>query len=273
MHEKKRGADMTGSPLPLFDLTGKVVAVSGASRGIGLGIARAFLRQGASVAVGGLHQEETAAAAEQLRSEFASGPGRVSAVWGDASNEAVARSFVEDTLDFHGRLDTLIANAGIDIIQPALACTPSQWDAIMAVNVRAGFQLAQAAARIWTENPGPGRSVIFTSSIAGSVGIPTLAPYAASKGAINQLVKTLAIEWAEFDIRVNAIAPGYVESIMDGVTAHDDPASDQRIARFTPLGRRARIEEIAAPFVFLASAEASYITGAVLAVDGGYTAN
>jgi NAD(P)-dependent dehydrogenase (short-subunit alcohol dehydrogenase family) len=238
-----------------------------------LGIARAFLRQGASVAVGGLHQEETTAAAEQLRSEFSGGPRRVSPVWGDASNEDVARSFVADTLDFHGRLDTLIANAGIDIIQPALACTPSQWDAIMAVNVRAGFQLAQAAAWTWTENPGPARSVIFTSSIAGSVGIPTLAPYAASKGAINQLLKTLAIEWADFDIRVNAIAPGYVESIMDGVTAHDDPASDQRIARFTPLGRRARIEEIAAPFVFLASEEASYITGAVLAVDGGYTAN
>lgn len=86
-------------------------------------------------------------------------------------------------------------------------------------------------------------------------------------------MRTLALEWAEHRVRVNAVAPGYVETIMDGVTAHEDPASDQRINRFTTLGRRARVEEIAAPFVFLASDEASYITGSVLAVDGGYTAN
>ena len=119
---------------------------------------------------------------------------------------------------------------------------------------------------------GRGGSITMTSSIAGSVGIPTLAPYAASKGGVNQLVRTLAAEWAEHAIRVNAVAPGYVANIMDGVSAHDDPTSDQRIGTFTPLGRRATVEEIAAPYAFLASPAAGYVTGSVLTVDGGYTA-
>ncbi|MFD7683501.1 SDR family NAD(P)-dependent oxidoreductase [Streptomyces sp. NPDC060187] len=119
---------------------------------------------------------------------------------------------------------------------------------------------------------GGGGSVTMTSSIAGSVGIPTLAPYAASKGGINQLVRTLAAEWAEHHIRVYAVAPGYVANILNSVTAHDAPSSDWRINTFTPVGRRATVEEIAAPYAFLASPAAGYITGSVLAADGRYTA-
>lgn len=264
---------MSAAPSRMFDLTGKVVAISGASRGIGLGIARAFLRQGADVRVGGLREEETGAAVALLRREVEGGASRVSGAHGDVSDPEVANAFIAGAVADHGRLDAVVANAGIDVIQPALDYTPEEWDTILRVNLRGGFQLAQAAARTWIADPGPERTITFTSSIAGSVGIPTLAPYAASKGAVEQLVRTLALEWAEHRVRVNAVAPGYVETIMDGVTAHEDPASDQRINRFTPLGRRARVEEIAAPFVFLASDEASYITGSVLAVDGGYTAN
>ena len=89
---------------------------------------------------------------------------------------------------------------------------------------------------------------------------------------MNQLVRTLAAEWASHGIRVNAVAPGYVANIMDSVTAHDDPASEQRISTFTPLARRGTVEEIAAPFAFLASAAAGYVTGSILTVDGSYTA-
>jgi NAD(P)-dependent dehydrogenase (short-subunit alcohol dehydrogenase family) len=161
----------------------------------------------------------------------------------------------------------VVCNAGIDIIKPAVDYTPDEWDRILAVNLRGAFLPAQAAARHWIAR-GQSGSVTMTSSIAGQVGIPTLAPYAASKGGINQLVRTLAAEWAAHGIRVNAVAPGYVANIMDNVTFHDE----QRITTFTPLGRRATVDEIAAPYAFLASPAATYITGAVLPTDGGYTA-
>ncbi|WP_344239463.1 glucose 1-dehydrogenase [Kribbella hippodromi] len=252
----------------LFDLSGVVAVVTGSSRGIGLGIARALLGQGASVVVNGHPADETAATVAELSGEF---PGRVVGRPGDITDPEVAEGLVAAAVREFGGLDHLVCNAGIDVIKPAVEYTPDEWDRILAVNLRGAFLPAQAAARYWIAHERQG-SVTMTSSIAGQIGIPTLAPYAASKGGINQLVRTLAAEWASHGIRVNAVAPGYVANIMDSVTAHDDPASDQRISTFTPLGRRATVDEIAAPYAFLAAPAAAYVTGAVLPVDGGYTA-
>lgn len=250
----------------LFDVTGKSVVVTGSSRGIGLAIARNFLAAGASVIVNGLDPDDTAAAVAQLGSAD-----RVRGVHGDVSTPDVGAELVAAAAAAFGRLDHFVCNAGIDTIKSAVDYTPDEWDRILDVNLRGAFLPAQAAARHWIA-AGAGGSVTMTSSIAGSVGIPMLAPYAASKGGVNQLVRTLAAEWAEHAIRVNAVAPGYLDNIMAGVTAHDAGASDGRIAAFTPLRRRATVDEIAAPFVFLASDAASYVTGSILAVDGGYTA-
>lgn len=252
----------------LFDLSGTTAVITGSSRGIGLAIARALLGQGAAVLINGYAPEETAAAQKLLSAEY---PDRVAALAGDVSDGTFAQQLVDEVVQAFGRIDHVVCNAGIDIIKPAVDYTADEWDRILAVNLRGAFLPAQAAARHWIAQRQPG-SVTITSSIAGSVGIPTLTPYAASKGGVNQLVRTLAAEWAVHGIRVNAVAPGYVANIMDSVTAHDDPASDERIATFTPLGRRATVDEIAAPYAFLASRAASYITGAVLPVDGGYIA-
>ncbi len=254
----------------LFDLTGLTAIVTGSSRGIGYAIARSLLRQGASVVVNGFDASETDDAARTLGEQIGDVT-RVVPLAGDVTDPAVTSRLVDAAMQAYGRVDHLVCNAGIDIIKPAIEYTPEEWDRVLTVNLRGAFQPAQAAARHWITTGQPG-SITFTSSIAGSVGIPTLAPYAASKGGINQLVRTLAAEWAEHGIRVNAVAPGYVANIMDGVTTHNDPESDQRINTFTPLRRRASTDEIAAPYAFLASPAASYITGSILATDGGYTA-
>lgn len=254
----------------LFDLSGRTAVVTGSSRGIGLAIAHALLRQGANVVINGHDPDETDQAAQTLQGTDA-GRSRVASLPGDITQPQTASDLVEVAVETFGTIHHLVCNAGIDLIKPAVDYQPDEWDHIMAVNLRGVFLPAQAAARHWIAQSQPG-SITMTSSIAGAVGIPTLAPYAASKGGVNQLARTLAAEWAAHQIRVNAVAPGYVANIMTSVTAHEDPASDARINTFTPLGRRATVDEIAAPYAFLASPAAGYITGSILAVDGGYTA-
>lgn len=252
-----------------FDITDTAVVITGASRGIGLAIARHFLEAGASVVIGGVDPAETKGAAEQLASDF--GADRVAGMAGDISQAESAQTLIDTAIERFGRLDTIVCNAGIDIIKPATDYEAAEWDRVLSVNLRGAFLPAQQAAKRWIEQDLKG-NVILTSSIIARAGVAGLAPYGASKGGVDQLVRVLAVEWARHGIRVNAVAPGYVDNVMAGVEVHSDPESERRIRTFTPLGRRATVDEIAAPFVFLASPAASYITGAVLAVDGGYTA-
>jgi NAD(P)-dependent dehydrogenase (short-subunit alcohol dehydrogenase family) len=253
----------------LNPVPGRTFVITGSSRGIGVGIARAFLSAGANVLISGIDSAETEATRAVLANDY--GGERIRTLAGDVANQNFAEALIEAALDGFGQLHGVVCNAGIDIIKPAVDYTDVEWDRVLAVNLRGAFMPAQAAARYWISK-GLSGSVTMTSSIAGRAGISGLTPYGASKGGIDQLVRTLAVEWAPSRIRVNAVAPGYVNNIMAGVTVHADPSSEERIRTFTPLGRRAEVAEIAAPFVFLASDAASYITGAVLAVDGGYTA-
>ncbi len=259
----------------LFNLSGDTAVVTGSSRGIGLAIADALLAQGANVVINGMDADqidETVAALSDKYLADREGGRRVAGLPADVSHSQDVSDLFALTLSTFGRVDHVVCNAGIDNIKPAVDYSVEEWDQILTVNLRGTFLPAQEAARHWIET-GQAGSITMTSSIAGSVGIPTLAPYAASKGGVNQLVRTLAVEWAAHRIRVNGVAPGYVANIMNNVTAHDDPESDRRIATFTPLARRASVEEVAGPYAFLASPAARYVTGAILAVDGGYTAH
>ncbi|WP_120497996.1 SDR family NAD(P)-dependent oxidoreductase [Kiloniella sp. EL199] len=259
----------------LFDLSGMNALISGGSGGIGMAIARQFLHHGANVLIGGHSQFETEKAHEILLSEFPHDQDdqlRVHSFVGDISHQENAANFVRTASHVFEQLDAVVCNAGIEFIQPALEYSSMQWDHILNVNLKGAFFVAQSATQMWQKTEQQRGTITFTSSIAGSVGIENLAPYASSKGGINQLTKTLAIEWAHLGIRVNAIAPGYAENIMQGLETHVTPEQNVQIERLIAMGRRGSVDEIAAPFVFLASSAASYITGAVLAVDGGYTA-
>lgn len=249
-----------------FDLTDQVVAVTGATRGLGLCIARQFLRAGAFVVINGPSAEETAEAVRVLGA-----PGsRLVGASSDVASPEAAGDLVATAVSAFGRLDHLICNAGIAISKPAIDYAPAEWDRVLGVNLRGAFLPAQVAARYWIESARPG-SVTMTSSITGSAGVPNLAPYSASKGAVNQLARSLAVEWARQSIRVNAVAPGYIAA---GPTSHHGSGlfESEPTDLLTPMGRKATPEEAAAPFLFLASPGAAYVTGSILAVDGGYTA-
>lgn len=250
-----------------FDVTDQVVAVTGSTRGLGLCIARQFLRAGASVVINGPTAAETTDALCAL-----GGPGsRLVGSAGDVASSEAAGELVATAVSAFGRLDHLICNAGIAISKPAVDYDPSEWDRVLAVNLRGAFLPAQVAARHWIGSARPG-SVTMTSSITGSVGVPHLAPYAASKGGVNQLARSLAVEWARQGIRVNAVALGYIAAKVAPHHGTERLFESEPTDSLTPMGRKATPDEAAAPFLFLASPGAAYVTGSILAVDGGYTA-
>lgn len=252
----------------LFDIRNLKVLISGASRGIGLNVARGFLEHGATVAILSENKEELRLAVEQLSHSFS---GKVFGIDCDVRSVDSCQAAIADTVAKLGSLTTVICNAGVDRIKSIESYQEADWKFILEVNLQGAFFIAQSAVQYYLKNKVTG-SITFTSSIAGSVGISGLAPYAASKGGINQLTRTMAVELAKHKIRVNAVAPGYVENVMAGVTVHSDPDEQERIRTFTPLGRKCELKELVGPYIFLSSPASSYITGQILHVDGGYTA-
>lgn len=250
----------------IFSVSGQVVCISGASRGLGKGLARLFAERGAHVVIAAPDQGELAAAQAELGAAGLD----VAALLADVADPASCAALVERTVENFGRIDTLICNAGIDKIKPAEAYENDEWDRILDVNLKGVYFCAKAAARAMLA-AGKG-SIIVTSSIAGRSGIPGLAAYAASKGGIDQLVRTMAVEWAQRGVRVNAVAPGYINNFMDGVAAAAESPYQQRAMARTPMGRRGEIAEFGGAYLYLASDASSYTTGAVLYVDGGYSA-
>jgi NAD(P)-dependent dehydrogenase (short-subunit alcohol dehydrogenase family) len=251
----------------LFDLSGKVAIVTGSGRGLGSVMADGLGAAGAAVVT----CSRTLAEAEQTAGRIRDAGGSAIAVHADTGDRTSAEALVASAVREFGHVDVLVNNAGIDRIEPAEEVSDENLLTVMATNLVGYFHCAQAAGRHMLARGGG--SIINVSSIAGLVGIAGLTSYSISKGGVDQMTRVMALEWATRGVRVNAIAPGYFENIMVGAdTEHDRPDKQRQVITFTPMARRGRPEELIGPVVFLASDASSYITGAVMYVDGGYTA-
>jgi 2-deoxy-D-gluconate 3-dehydrogenase len=252
--------------LSAFSLTGKTALVTGAGQGIGRAFALGLAQAGARLVVSDINEGTLSRVAEEVRKL---GTDVIHRVLDVARPEEIdtAVAWSEGAL---GPLDVLVNNAGIrDVAADSFATTVTDWDRVLAVNLRGPFLLCQAAGRRMAERGGG--SMINIASQLGLVGMPGRPAYTASKAALINLTRTLALEWAPWRIRINAIAPGPIRTPF---TAHlsDDPVTNARYQEATPLGAWQEPEELVGAAVFLASAASRWVTGQVLVVDGGYTA-
>lgn len=253
-------------PPPLFDLTDRKAIVTGGGRGLGRAIAVGLAQFGADVAIVSRTASELEETARQIRAS-----GRAALVYpSDVSKKANVEQIVGDVAARWGRVDILVNNAGVDAAKPALDYPEEDWDFVLDVNLKGYFLCAQACAKQMKQTGGG--VIINNSSICGDVAVKNIVAYNASKGGVNMLTRTLAVEWAPYGIRVNAFSPGYMEAFMPGAASEHDEKKEASIRELTPLGRRGKPEELVGPVVFLASDASSYITGEVLMVDGGWTA-
>jgi NAD(P)-dependent dehydrogenase (short-subunit alcohol dehydrogenase family) len=245
-------------------LDGKVAIVTGAAGGVGRATVKHLVDLGASV---------VAEDVDPVVSQLAESTDRVAAVVGDVRDASCAKAAVQMALTHFGGLHILVNNAAIILSKDILTTSEAEWDDVMAVNVKGVFHHCRAVLPHFVSKSSG--TIINVASISGVVGLAQQAAYCASKGAIVQMTRQLAIEYANHGIRVNAIAPGAIDTpfLAHHLQAQPDPkAAELAVNAAHPLGRYAAPEEMSAVIAFLASNAASFITGAVLSTDGGYTA-
>jgi len=249
----------------MFDLSGRVALITGGNGGIGLGLARGLARCGAAVMLAGRDAAKSEAAVAELRALGA----RAEAVSADVTDEAAITAMVEETVGRLGRLDILVNNAGTNIRAMPQDYTTADWHRVIDTNLTSAMLCARAA-HPHLKRGGVGR-VINNGSMLSIFGMKLHIAYAASKGGIVQLTKSLATAWAADGITVNAILPGWIDTALTRKAREDMPALDANVRARAPMGRwgdPADFEGIAA---FLASSEAGFVTGTAIPVDGGYS--
>lgn len=257
---------MESDHLPSFRLDGQVALVTGASRGIGRGLVEALVAAGAIVAVTARSLGDAQSVADALVTAGGSATAHALDVTSLPSIEAA----VEAVLREHGRLDVLVANAGVGENLPAIEVDEEHWDSMMDVNLKGLFFTAKACAKAMIEQ-GSGR-VIAMSSQASLVGIRHHVAYSASKGGVNQMVRVLALEWGPLGITVNAVAPTFIYT--PGTAERlDDPEYLAAVVARIPLGHVGEIKDVAGAVVYLASEAGAMVNGAIVSVDGGWTAH
>jgi 2-dehydro-3-deoxy-D-gluconate 5-dehydrogenase len=250
--------------MTLFDLTGRVAVVTGGNGGIGLGMAKGLAAAGASVVLAARNVEKGEAAAE-----LASSGARSAFIALDVADEASCLATIEATVERFGRLDILVNNAGTSIRKPPESYTAAEWHAVLDTNLTGALFCSQAAYPAMKQ-AGAGK-IINIGSMYSIFGTSYGAAYAASKGALVQLTKSLAIAWAKDNIQVNAVLPGWIDTeLTQGARRHVAELHDRVLDR-TPAGRWGVPEDLAGIAVFLAAPASDFVTGAAIPVDGGYS--
>lgn len=252
--------------LPVFDLTGKIALVTGASRGLGASFARTLALAGADVAI----TSRTLDSLEKTRAAVAATGRRVFPVALDVGREDSIRAAVAAVEAEFGRIDILVNNAGCNIRKPALEVTWSDWNTVLDTNLRGPFFVAQAAARGMTAR-GYGR-IINIGSVTCVAGYAGLGAYGASRGGIRQLTMSLAADWGPHGVTVNCLAPGWFKTAQNAVM-YEDAAWVSYLSDKIPLRRPGAMPDLDGALVFLSSDASAYVTGQVLLVDGGISVN
>lgn len=251
-----------------MQLKDKTAIITGARRGMGRTHSIALAEEGAKVVVSDISLEDC----QKVVDEIKSAGGEAIAVKCDVTKKQEVEKMVKDTLDKFGKIDILINNAGIAEFKAFLEMTEKEWDRTLDINLKGYFLCAQACAKEMAKQKSG--AIVNISSIAmGQVGVgfSEIAHYCASKGGIAGMTEALAVELAPYNIRVNAIAPGIIETPMIDSIKQDPKTMEAMLAR-VPMGRVGKPEEVSNAVVFLASDKASYVTGSVIVVDGGYLA-
>jgi NAD(P)-dependent dehydrogenase (short-subunit alcohol dehydrogenase family) len=255
-----------GSMGSLFSLEGKVAIVTGASKETGKTIAIEMAKAGADVVVTARTVEGIEKAAAEIR-----GLGRRSlAVPTDVREAAQVDNMVQKAVEAFGRVDILVNNAGTDFMSPALELSEKGWDGMVRMNLKSHFLCSKAV--IGTMMKQGGGSIVDIASAEGLRGAPSNPAYGAAKAGVINLVKTLAVEWARYNVRVNAVAPGFIETPVLPMALEGYPHLRDIYGRI-PLRRAAKQTEVAAAVIYLASDAAGFTTGVTIAVDGGMTCN
>jgi gluconate 5-dehydrogenase len=244
----------------LFDLSGRRALITGSSQGIGLALARALGGAGATVVLNGRDPGKLEAAAGALRAEGLS----VEVAAFDVTDSAA----VAQAIGRLGVLDVLVNNAGIQRRAPLEDFPVATWHELMRTNLDSVFSVAQAVARgMIARKRG---KIIHICSVQSELGRPSIAPYAASKGAVKMLTKGMCADWARYGLQVNGLAPGYFETELTA-TLVADPAFSDWLCKRTPAGRWGKVEELAGAAIFLASGASDFVNGQIIYVDGGLT--
>ena len=251
--------------MDLFDLSGRVAVVTGGNGGIGLGMARGLARAGAAVAVAGRNQEKSAAAVAELEALGA----EAAAVPVEVTDEASCKAMVAATVERFGQLDILINNAGTNIRKQPQDYALEEWETVLSTNLTSAFICARAAYPEMCKVGGG--KIINIGSMLSIFGLAFAPAYAASKGGIVQLTKSLATAWAKDNIQVNAVLPGWIDTELTRQARAQIDGLHERVEARTPAGHWGHPDDHAGIAVFLASGASDFVTGAAIPVDGGYS--